>query len=233
MHTARLMADIEDSKRDDVDFAFVARFDTTHDKDTIAYVSRKFNVYTLTTQVPATGHPWGCWGLWFSLADWVYQSVEKKKMPQYDWVFSIEADLVPIRKNWIDELHTEWHEKKVHVLGKWYGNYGPHVNGNMLYSADPKFLRWLVRDIGFGYIKPHQAWDVDMYVKFAPWGAVGTPKIESYYRCPGLSVDEFQRLSARGVSVLHGVRNMDNVNHARKFLVAPARDPQAFIGDGI
>ena len=44
MAVAKLMADIEPKKRDDVVMVFAARFDCPHDIPAIDYVSKKFRV---------------------------------------------------------------------------------------------------------------------------------------------------------------------------------------------
>src|SRR5689334_11271215 len=93
MRLARLIADIEPERRDDIDFVFIARADCDHDAKGVEYASRKFNIRKLKCTARATGHPWGCWVLWFTLLDWFYNSGAFK---QYEWIFPFEADCIPI-----------------------------------------------------------------------------------------------------------------------------------------
>jgi hypothetical protein len=65
MKLARLLADLQPVHSTTADVLFVSRFDTKHDKQTIDYVSRKFNVYYHVSQRREVGWPHGCNGTFF------------------------------------------------------------------------------------------------------------------------------------------------------------------------
>jgi len=84
MALARLIADIEPAHNQLADFLFVNRFDTPPDRDTVKYVSRKFNVFSYQSARRSIGWPRGCNGLFFGSAEYFYHmSAENRKTPRY------------------------------------------------------------------------------------------------------------------------------------------------------
>lgn len=140
MALARLIADLEDKPRQDVIFLFTARFDTTHDEATIAYVEKKFPVLRYTTKRRGVGWPDGpnkmmadsyehCVNLW----------KHNKLPPHISAVFLGEADCVPLRRGWLDEIIQEYKSCGKRFLGAWLklGDANvEHVNGNCVMSMD-------------------------------------------------------------------------------------------------
>ncbi len=140
MALARLVADLEDKPREDVIFLFSARFDSSQDKETIEYVARKFRVLQYTTKRKATGWPHGPNQM---MADSYEHCVElwrrNKLPPNIQAVMLIEADCVPLRKGWVDELIAEYKGCGRRFLGAWLklGDANvEHVNGNCIMSID-------------------------------------------------------------------------------------------------
>lgn len=142
MRLARLIADLEPGKSKHADFMFVFRWDTEPDKATIAYVARKFDaVHTLVTSRKTTGWPMGCNDLFFEAFNRFCLRV-RQKFWEYDAALFFESDCVPLARDWIARLQSEWYEREQMILGFVYGpgdHPVPHVNGNLLIS--PKYQR--------------------------------------------------------------------------------------------
>lgn len=219
MHLAKLIADIEPVHRDDVDFVFIARADCEHDQETVNHVLRKFNVRKLKCMARATGHPWGCWVLWFSLMEWFYHMRAANKLPSYDWVFPFEADCVPMTKTWINDLHEEFTRHQSMLVGaEWLQGYH-HLNGNMMVSADMQFIKWLVMGVTMGGVPRQEPWDVYLFPKFSQWGVGFSDKFLNAYATRTLSQEEYEKLQQRGLVWLHGVKDDSAAHWARESLV--------------
>jgi hypothetical protein len=167
MQVARLIADLERTHSAKADFLFVARFDCTHNLDTINYVAKKFNTHHyINRNRRATGWPWGCNELFFGTMDWVYSQAEAKRIPDYKAVMLLEGDSGPLHPNWVSQLSEEWDKAKVKVYGPLL-DHGPHINGNCMLSGDMTFLHWLTRTKGG--CSPHGGWDFLLYQDFKNW----------------------------------------------------------------
>ena len=110
---ARLMADLEPAKRDDVVFIFARQDNCPMDDEIQAaqlYVGRKFSVMDMVTKVdPEKKYPGVCFDAFASacqqLSDWYHTGL----LP-YGNAFFFEADGAPLRSTWIDDIkraHTE------------------------------------------------------------------------------------------------------------------------------
>lgn len=164
MALARLIADMEPNKRKDVVFLFSSRFDCEHDSSTVEYVSQKFaNVLTFTARRKATGWPEGPNQLY---ADSYQFCIELKRDGKIksEAVLFMEADCVPLRVGWIDELIAEYKGCGKPVLGALIlnerGNF--HINGNCIISID--FWRKYRRVLNPSDI----AWDAEFASLFVP-----------------------------------------------------------------
>jgi hypothetical protein len=212
MRAAKLIADIEPQHRDDVDFLFAARFDATHDQRMVEYVSRKFDVRTMTVKSRAAGHPWGCWVLWFSIHEWVYHMKRAGQIPDYKWVFAFEADSHPITRDWVTGVGQEWERlaaEGAHVVGAETFHWAQHINGNLMLSADLRFQKWLIEEVGIHGVKPGGAWDIDLFPQFAKWGVGFTPSIWNVCGKPDFTQQEYDDAVRRGVKYIHGVKSDD------------------------
>lgn len=173
MHLARLIADIEPKKNEAVDFAFVARFDTKHDPETIEKVSRKFNVWTLTGTRHATGWPTGCNELALDLFQQAgYRSrpgpLKDRPWQNHKAMYLIESDVMPMCKNWLARISDEWdvaQEAGKMVLGSWspFHSATGHINGNMVVRPDIA-----VKIKGLETCPPKAGWDAYFAPKFFP-----------------------------------------------------------------
>jgi len=153
MRLARLIADIELSRREDVEIIFVARFDTDHDHETIKYVEQKFPVSWFTTHTWWTGWPAGPNAMAKDTLEWV--AANRKNALG---VLLLEPDCVPVKTNWLDILIDEWRIAKaadVWIMGAWRASGGEfgHLNGNCIVRPD---FGWLA---GAEQINQHTAWD--------------------------------------------------------------------------
>lgn len=138
MELARLIADIEPQFRSDVSFVFSARFDTSHDKDTISYVSKKFKVYTHTTTRRSTGWPKGPNAMFVDSYQFCIEGIRNGKI-KGEAILFIEADCVPTHMEWINKLIEEYKASGKMVLGAWLeeGDCGTrHINGNCIIHKD-------------------------------------------------------------------------------------------------
>lgn len=136
MAISRLIADIERQPREDVEFCFAARFDCGHDERTNAYVGQKFKTSLFKSTRQASGWPTACNMLWADLMEWC-------ALGNWDAVLTMEADAVPLQRDWLDKIKAEWMTAK--AAGKLvagcqitHAKYGPnftHVNGNALWDA--------------------------------------------------------------------------------------------------
>ena len=135
---AKLLADIEPRLRDDVLFAFCARYDCPLDletRDALDYVARSFPVTFMRSRREAIGHPDGSFGLWAGTADNCYRRW-RKKWHMCTNVFFCEPDGVPARWDWIDAL-KDAHQRNLTAGKRITGarmdirHRDPHVNGTL------------------------------------------------------------------------------------------------------
>ena len=168
MRLASLIADIEQVKNNQFDFAFVARFDTAPDMDTVHKVSRKFNVWTLKGTRRGTGWPHGCNEL---ACDMFQQAVTYKRQKLWNnhkAVYLLESDNMPMRRDWLQAISDEWDEAQTKgklIMGSWspYHSTVGHINGNMLFDLD---LALKVK--GLEGCPARAGWDCYFAHKFAP-----------------------------------------------------------------
>lgn len=219
MRLARLIADNEPTRRDDVDFVFIARADCDHDNAAAEYVSRKFNVRKLRCLARASGHPWGCWVLWFSLIEWFYQSKQAGKIPDYQWIFPFEADCVPISKTWINECHDEFIRLNTSLVGSETFHWQQHLNGNLMVTGNMDFLKWLVHGVTVTGVPQREPWDIYLFPKFTQWGVGFSEKIMN--RCGQRTMErkEFDWLQKHGWAFIHGVKDDSLYHWARTSLL--------------
>lgn len=220
---ARLIADLEPGMSEAADVLFCARFDCPQDEETIKYVARKFKVHVHTNPRRERGWPAGCNAAAFGTLDYVYTYSIAKRIPPYKAVALLEADGAPLRKGWIEEISRAWNEanakKPVRVFGplldtgvREAGN--KHINGNCLVSGDTSFLHWFTRKMGG--CTPRAGWDWIMAPHFRRMGWADCKQMKSWWRCPGVSEEQYNALLDAGVCYLHGCKNEDVWNLVRK-----------------
>ncbi len=214
MKVARLIADLEPRHSEYADFLFTSRFDSSHDLDTIKYVSSKFNVHTYVNRQRGKLWPMGCNSLAFGTLDWVFSYGEADRIPPYKAVLLFEADACPLAPNWISELSQFWDKANKKVVGPLLQHPGEHINGNCLLSGSKEFLKWIARDVGG--CTPHAGWDYVMASEFKKRGWADCPRMKSWWQTPSLSYEQFEELSRQGVVFFHGCKNDSLIEHVRK-----------------
>lgn len=221
MELAKFITDLQPGRCENADFLFVSRFDCAHDAEVIKYVSKKFNVFHYVSKRRGTNWPIGCNELFFGSLEWVYHKMQARQIPQYKLVFAFEPDSVPLSPNWVSEFSRAWDREcakhETFVFGALLQYPGPHVNGNALYSGNPAFLHWLVKQVGG--VQPNGGYDYILYSDFKRWGARDFPQLKSYWNCKTLPDAACEAEIAKGTLFLHGVKDRSLLNFARrKFL---------------
>lgn len=160
MRLARLMADIEPEKRDDVVLALCRRHDTRKSQlavDTYYHCARKFRVLMLQSPVVGEGHPDGANALWSGTFQELWSRWQTGNLSASSAFFT-EADGVPIRRDWLTSLKQE-HETAVLsgklITGAVMSRAVPHVNGNLIAHLSLWADRRSLHDTPAG-----QAWDM-------------------------------------------------------------------------
>lgn len=171
MRLARLIADIEPRRREDVEFVFVRRFDASHpDGQLLSDVVHKFPTSVFTTRTQWSGWPAGP----NAMAKDIFCALDDSV---FDGILLIEPDCVPLARDWLDQLIVEWeaaHAEGKWIMGAWRDSGGPygHINGNGVFSADLAHLIPLSE-----IVTQHLAWDcaIAPYVKDR-WHVTGLVK---------------------------------------------------------
>lgn len=116
---ARLLADIEPHRRDDVVFVFARQSNCPMDEglhETQMYVGRKFPVWDLEVQVDeGKKYPGVCYDAWAGAARKMSDAYHSGQLP-YGNAFFFEADGCPIGLDWLDRLKRA-HEETL-LMGK-------------------------------------------------------------------------------------------------------------------
>jgi len=218
MDVARLIADMEPTRNEDVDFLFVSRFDCEHDHKTIDYVASKFKVFHYVNKHRrGTGWPAGCNDLWFGTMDFIYSWAEAKRMPEYDAILTFEADSSPLFPGWHRTLMKSWAEQQkkrpTKVFGAMVDAPKTHVNGNALFSGDLGFLYEVSRKIGG--CPPIYGWDFYLTREFSRLGWGNCPLMQSYWQEKTMENNRVAQLIEQGVAFLHGVKDRSVLEYVR------------------
>jgi hypothetical protein len=222
LQLARLLADIQLEHCALADILFVSRFDTTHDAATVQYVSRKFNVFTHTSQRRGTGWPMGCNSLFFGSLEWAYHKMAAAQALHYKAILILGADGVPLRPDWISQFSSAWDEfegKKVIAGALIPDAHHPHINGDCaLLSGDLKFLHWLVH--GVCDIKVQAGWDWVLSYEFQTRGWANLPFVKSAWnKKDPFTEEEWDAELLAGTTWFHGQKGFSLLNLARKKLL--------------
>jgi len=218
LRLARLIADIQPAWTADFDFMFVPRFDSTFDRATIQYVSRKFNVWTHLSTRREMGWPAGCNGVVHSVFMDAIQRVKDGRWAGVDGVWFIEADSLPLTKDWLQRIATEWGQARAAgklVMGAWQSEWSPqgHLNGNMLFVPD---LASRVR--GLEGCPPHMPWDTFHAPKFAKvWHK--SDQMVNFYKRVRVKPEELWGPDKKWVFV-HGVKDDTGYELVKERLLA-------------
>lgn len=227
---ARLLADLERTKNHRVDLLLSGRWDCRPDREVAEYCGKAFNVYLTQGQTQLTGHPMGSWGLWRDTVHFVRDASAKGRLPRYDCILTFEADCVPMRRGWADQLLDQWvpgiaamgHE----ILPPATPN--PHVNGNLLISGSAEHLDAICQF----ECPPRWAWDLAIYPLVKRLGHVQAPGIRSGI-FKGVCRRWVEEAIADGVAVVHGDKDGSVLDCAKSVLLGTPYVPGACDSTGL
>jgi hypothetical protein len=206
MKLARLIADIEQEKSRYADFMIAYRYDTQDDIGTYLYLTKKFDeVHLYHSRHNTSGWPAGCNDLFFDTLAHISRMVKKNGW-EYDAALFIEADCVPLDKDWIKKLHREWYAGTQLALGHWISKSQfrtAHLNGNCMLATNIS-----EKIPSFYTCPPSHPWDI-FHTK-ALWANMrATDLIFSDYKKKTITEDEL--FSARTYPKDHPLRAMSSV----------------------
>lgn len=218
MKLLRFVADLEPRHSPVADILLVNRYDCEPDPAACDYAARKFNIHSYRSKRRGTGWPHGCNELWFATMEWAASMLADKKCAPYKAIFTFEADGSPIFQDWLTRLSFAWDraasKQKVYVAGPYIPPPIEHINGNAMFSTDPKFLSWVVRRVGG--VPANVGWDYFLFPAFKRWGVGNLPEILSLYHTVGYTPEKFDELCSRGVAWVHGVKDTSLMECARE-----------------
>lgn len=221
MKLARLLADLEPEHSTQADILFVSRFDCKHDVETEKYVARKFNIYSYTSTRRGVGWPLGCTSIFFGAIEWIYHKMAGGKIPQYKAVLILGADSVPLRRDWLAQMHMAWDSAnkvtEICAAGALIPNpMRDHINGDCcLLSGKLSFLKFLAVNIQDGKV----GWDWALAPEFKKRGWADFSFVKSLWRCPTFTQEDWDRFVEVGVSWIHGVKDFSLLELSRKNLL--------------
>lgn len=231
LELARFLAGIERGVRNDVVLLLVHRRDADPpDSETMEIVQRTFPAARAVKGVrTGRGHPGGCNALWVDSV-----MALAKLFPAVKYGFTTEADVLPLRRDWINALKIEaiaMEDSGALVSGHWSPGGDPkkrqmeHINGNMLVNTN---IVRLVPQIF--QVPPDWAWDLYLAAYFMPkwrkgdWiynGYVGGGRVlesDSPNKRGEWYPEELMGLQQDGFSLVHGVRDDSGMKFLKKVI---------------
>jgi hypothetical protein len=222
---ARLIADLEPSKRVEVDVIVSARKDTPEPiVSAIAATLRpKFGRVFRARAQSATGaaideHPDSCFGVW---SDTLYCAWGQSKLhkTKATGILTFEPDCIPVKRDWIDQLSAEWDralaegKQVVGHLHQWRDSF--HINGNAIFH-----VRMLEFYPALRSTKAGMPWDIYHQELIVPLANDST-QILQYYRMKEFTQEHWEGLEKRGVrpAFFHGIKTLDGIRIARQMLL--------------
>jgi hypothetical protein len=221
MKLARLLADLEPDHSISADILFVSRFDCKHDVETEKYAARKFNIYSYTSTRRGVGWPLGCTSIFFGAMEWIYHKMAGGKIPQYKAVLILGADSVPLRRDWLAQMHMAWDAAnkvtEICAAGALIPNPArDHINGDCcMLSGSLSFLKYLAVNVSDGTV----GWDWALAPEFKKRGWADFPFVKSLWRCPTFTQESWDQFTAARVSWIHGVKDFSLLELSRKNLL--------------
>lgn len=215
---AKLIADIQPDFDPDTElWLFHSRKldESNHNSRVIAASQRlgeKFKVKVVKCQRFAEGYPDGPNDMWHDLIQQIYMAHRDRSTPARCFL-SFEADCVPTRPTWIEEIANEW--EKAREAGKLIigACHKDHVNGNLVADVN---LGADNRLIGTG----SGPWDM-YHGQYLLSMAQPTGLIVNDYRKPTITEDEVFEPRSFGKkkiapALIHGVRDNSGRELVRK-----------------
>lgn len=227
MKLARLLADLEDCRRDDVSLVFVRTTECPRARVMDEVVRRCSEVFhaeevVLRPDTPARRARWGELDRWPVGCNVLWQGAAEHFLamdPRWTSVFFVDGgDGVPLHRNWLDLL-VEDHRRTVDAglqvtgdvfrdgIGRW------HVNGNLV--LERSFLATHPEVLVMP--EPREAWDTYYAAAYLP-----VSRCSSVVRCDwkrvGLRREFFPEVARKSVW-WHGYKDGDFVEQAREFVL--------------
>lgn len=225
---AKLMADVETCKREDVDFIFAYRTGAVVDWKTMDHVAQKFNqVIPFEGKKCEQGWPNGSNSLWARVIDWAYR-MQRDQGAEWDVLLTIEPDVVPCRPDWLDALMKAWSHKQSDTIamGHKYENgedvarwealppeekqrhpypVASHINGNAMFHPN---LAKEIPQISQG-TPYNQSWDIYWATRGLMDRGEDTGLIVNQYKQQHATPEKLFKPRVKGVRLayVHGYRD--------------------------
>lgn len=202
-----LITSIEPVFNERADVLLTARYDTPFDSEMAGKLGSTFKTYLCRS--PWVGEGEGNCFSWFASMNYVWHGYQMGRLPQYKAILTADADCVPLTRDWIDRLHAVWDESPHSIvqLGAEVLKDQPtrHINSNALWSGKPDDLKGFLNQI---VQQKFALWfDMLMAPGLRELGVQDCPGMRSFWRQPGMTVDQYQELLGEGVFFVHGVRD--------------------------
>ncbi len=234
----RLWTDMEDTFNHAVTVAVCVRFDMDPIKDVgaanLAYARNKFKVITYRSKRVGVGWPAGCNSLEVGVYEWFVEGTRTGSL-DFDYLMMAEADTVPLRKGWINEIMNEAYDNKIKMLGAYFTQEEgcAHINGNcVLHRTAWKHIP------GIWQVPSRKGWDCHIGPKALVIGTpsrliwqdyrLGTPenpwKGDDYIFAPKRYGGPSNPLYGQVLQpcFFHGIKTLDGINAVRRrFLQKP------------
>lgn len=180
----------------------VARQDCTHDTNMIKIVMAKFNCFTHVTKSPLRGWPDGPNGMFGGT---MIHIANNNKKNQYECVYWMEPDAIPLCPNWFIDLLEVWRGRHIKSLivgcrGTIDGSsQSDHISGSCLYHPNvARLMPYLTSCTGM-------AWDYKHRAKIIENGG-HTPLIENWYHHTNAANGLVDDRLSKGVRIIHGFK---------------------------
>ena len=195
LELARLLADIEPERRDDVALVFSRQSNCPLDRDVVEtqlHCGEKFPVSDFEAPVPdEVKYPHASYLQWSSTVAWLSEAYHAGKVP-YGSAFMFESDGAPLSANWIDRI-KQAHEltlaRDKRVTGPLISSNPPHVNGTFALHLS----LWEDRQ-SLHKCAPGTPWDI-FHARTLASEASPTTVIASYYGMQNMSASVWWSLS--------------------------------------
>lgn len=188
----KLIAHMEpEPAKNEATFLVVNRQDCVPDMKMVDLLATKFTAMTFRSRSPKRGWPSGPNGMFATTMLQLASTVAT----QFDCIFWMEPDCVPMRPTWWRELLEVWRNREPGKLIVGY-NDGKHINGNALY--DPN----IARRLPFLALSDRMAWDWEHRKAMVDYGE-STNLIYNAYRATKALPDAINSPHA----VIHGYKD--------------------------
>ena len=214
---ARLLADIEPTRRSDVALYLCCDASAEQDDElitTLQHCEGKFSVGTFQSSGAVAGYPGGPNALWSATMEHFCQEWLAGRL-RFESVFTFEADGAPLRRDWIAELIKAHQETLCHRLlitaSIQHHHFQRHPNGNLI--AHVTTIRNYPE---LSSTPPGQPWDMFHHVTLCRL-ARHDPVIRSEHQSRRWNAEPLTSM-AKETAWLHGCQDNSAINFARRLV---------------